>query len=252
MGGEINLDSQLREFHTQQYPNPQETITNNASTLYKRKKFFLSDLRHSIKFIGFVMIILVYLRDLSMVQMATRGFSHYTLSNPYPSTHLYTDESKKGLAKFLLIKIFFINGFCIFMHLVFGVPTETVAEGDHYLYGGMTVEFIGERIPTGRLELLVYDVLILGCQMVLHNLMCFTSDSEILSVKPEQNVPDDLMAKPYNYLDGYNGNVVLLNIDIVKSVKTVMSYENLGLYDPEAVREGGINYRFPGGFHQGN
>lgn len=251
---DINLDQELPEFFTQQYPSPEETIINNNSTLYKRKKYFLGEVRHSMKFIGFLIIIMVYLRDISMVQLAIRGFCHYAVSNPYPSSHLYTEESKKGLAKFLLISILTVNGFCGMMHLVFGVETESPS-GSDYLYGGMTIEFIGERLPTGRLELFVYDMIILFDQLVLHTLMCFVDDSEVLTVKPsrlqqEAEGTDDLMTKPYDYSDGYTGDVMLLTIDLVKSIRTVMSYENLGMDDPSAIQEGPFNYRVPGGFHQ--
>lgn len=181
-----------------------------------------------------------------MLQLGIRGFSHFTILNPYPSSHLYTDESKKGLAKFLLISIFTVNGFCAMMHLVFGLDANPV---NGYLYGGMTIQFIGETRPIGRLEVFAYDVMMFLCQLILHNLMCFVDDSEILSVTTTRaETTDDLMTKPYDYSDGYNGNVVLMAIDIVKGVRTIMSYTHLGIYDSNAVREGPFNYRVPGGF----
>ena len=47
----LNLQAELLEFQNLKYPTIQETITNNASILYKRKKFFLIELRESIQFL---------------------------------------------------------------------------------------------------------------------------------------------------------------------------------------------------------
>ena len=48
----LNLQAELLEFQNLKYPTIQETITNNASILYKRKKFFLIELRESIQFLN--------------------------------------------------------------------------------------------------------------------------------------------------------------------------------------------------------
>lgn len=224
---EVNLENVIREFDTQQVPNREEITKNNASVLYKRKKFFLKELRHSVKFIGFVLIGIVYLKDLSILRFILRGFSQYTLSNPYPTPHIYTDETKRGVTKSLLISIFGINGFCLLMHLIFGVYKKSPA-GESYLYGGMSVEFIGENPPLGRLELMTYDAMIFFVQIILHCLMCVIDDSVILhqSVINDGDDTIDHTYHPHYHSDGYNGRVMLLNLDILGSIQTVLNYES--------------------------
>lgn len=244
------MEDQIREFTTQQFPTAEETQKNNASVLYKRKKFFLKDLRHHTEVLGFVMIIMIYLKDISMLRLALRGFCHYTLSNPYPRRYLYTEESKKGLIKFLLISTFAINGFCFAMHLLFGAY-KTNPFGDHnYLFGGITVQFIGERLPYGRIELLAFDVMIFIDQIILHNLMCFIDDSVVLQTKPVSINDASDMSERENYNgDGYNGDVNILKMYIIEDIKTIMSYENYfsSVY-PESIETEPSISAIPGGF----
>lgn len=86
------------------------------------------------------------------------------------------------------------------------------------------MQFIGERLPYGRLELLILDVFLLLIQTVYHSVMCVVDDSEILAVKiPDEN-PDPLDRHVVS--DGYNGDVMLMELDLIGNVKKVMAYEN--------------------------
>ncbi|EGV64276.1 hypothetical protein CANTEDRAFT_113899 [Yamadazyma tenuis ATCC 10573] len=251
----------IRDYQQERYPSPEETRKNNATILYKRKKFFLGELRHSFRFMGFLLIVIVYLRDLSTTGLVLRGFSQYTLSNPYPSLHLYTEESKKGLSKFLLLTVIVLNGFYTLIHLVFGAYSSPPHGDKHFLHGSSTIEFIGERVPFGRLELLILDVMIFFFQVVLHNLMCYVQDFEILSV----TVPHDSISNPtqdihsewkvHNDCDGYNGDVVLLCLDIISNIKVILSYRGGFTLSPQEEERAGqprpvaeIPYPIPGSF----
>lgn len=175
---------------------------------------------------------MMYLRDISMFKFVLRGFLQYTLSNPFPATHLYTEESKKSLIKLLLLSVFFINGFCMIIHLVFGIyPSSPI--GGRYLHGGMTVQFIGERTPLNRFELIIFDIVIMFCQLILHTIVCFVDDSEILLVKRAEpsEESNELMTKISDDNDGYNGKVLLISIHLLDSIRTVMSYETSLQFD---------------------
>lgn len=224
---QINIESQLRYFQDQKYPTVEQTVSNNASVLYKRKKFFLEDLRQTVQYLGFILLAIVYLRDLSMVQLGMRAFSQFSISNPFPTAHniLLSDENKRAISKFLLVGIIMGNGLCIIIHILFGRYSKSPYP-DGYLYGGLTVQFIGERIPYSTWELLALDVLVLGVQLVFHSLMCETRDSEVLELKKlEVNFSDgETIDKAYIESDGYNGNVYLLTIDFLKTSRKVLSY----------------------------
>lgn len=222
-----NLENQLREFETQEYPTTNQTAINNALILYKRKKYFLDQLRQSFFFTGLILIVIVYLKDISFARFVMRGMIHYALSNPYAQMtgSIITEEIKKVMGKSLIVFVIFVNSLCLLVHLVFGAYTETKSP-DGYLQGGLTVQFIGERLPYSLFELIIYDVLIFGVQLVYHCLQCSTDDSAVLAVKAveveeelEEGVDetagaDERFQAKNDIGDGYSGDVFLLSIDV--------------------------------------
>lgn len=226
----INIENQLRDFQSQRFPTDEQTIINNASVLYKRKKYFLQDLRSSVKFLGFILLGIVYLRDLSMLRLGIRAFTQYSISNPYPTPSMrvsISEESKKALTKFLLIGIFSANSFCLLMHLLFGSYQGSDASNG-FLHGGMTIQFIGERAPYSTLELILLDIGIFVVQVVYHSLMCMTDDSKVLEIQhPHTRTENTIDSIDDSELegDGYNGNVQLLTIDVLGNIRKVMMFK---------------------------
>lgn len=220
------VEAHVSEFDSQTYPTVEQTIINNASVLYKRKKHFLGDLRQLMNGIAMIMIGIVYLRDMSMIGFATRAFSQYSLSNPFPVTEsnmMLAPTSKQVLTKFLLIVVLGSNLFIIFIHLVFGVYSKSPSP-DKFLHGGATIQFVGERVPYSRWELLILDVLILFTQLVFHNLMCVTDDSEVLETKRSLvNLGDDFAVDRSEIEgDGYSGNVSLIKIHLFRDLRKIL------------------------------
>lgn len=85
---------------------------------------------------------------------------------------------------------------------------------DHQLHGGFTVQFIGERLPFGLWELLMYDVLIFCCQYVYFCIMWATDDLVVLQSRAA-DITSDEAAKVNDLLsDGFDGNTFLLTIDL--------------------------------------
>lgn len=226
----INLENQLRDFQSQRFPTDEQTIINNASVLYKRKKYFLQDLRSSVKFLGFILLGIAYLRDLSMLRLGIRAFTQYSISNPYPTPSMrvsISEENKKALTKFLLIGIFSGNSFCFLMHLLFGSYQDSDSSNG-FLHGGMTIQFIGERVPYSTLELILLDIGIFCVQVIYHSLMCMTDDSKVLEIKhPHTNTENSIDSIDDSELegDGYNGNVQLLTIDVLGNIRKVMMFK---------------------------
>lgn len=227
----MSLDSQLHphtsEFDSQTYPTVEQTIINNASVLYKRKKHFLGDLRQLLNGLGMVLISIVYLRDMSMLGFILRAFSHYSLSNPFPVTDpsmMLAETSKQVLTKFLLIVVIASNVLIGTIHMVFGAYTKSPSP-DKYLHGGATIQFLGERVPYSRMELISLDLLIFFIQLVFHNLMCVTDDSEVLQTKaPQVNFEDEFAVDRSEIEgDGYSGNVSLIHIHLGKDLRHILT-----------------------------
>lgn len=236
-----NLEIQLRDFHTQTYPTVEQTIQNNSSVLYKRKKFFLGELRQTVYMAGYVILLIIYLRDISMLRLVLRAGLHQVVSDPYSpyrfANTVVPDKQKRATTRFLLMNVLGLNVFCIMVHLVFGVYSLSLSM-DNYLHGGLSVQFIGERLPSSRLELVALDLLVFAIQLIHHYLTCVVDDSKVLATKNEEHPLRPIVSEgmgsfqmPHADEDGYNGNVHLLTIDVVQSIKDVMAYEERYQYD---------------------
>lgn len=241
-----DLESQLRDFQTQTCPTVEQTVQNNASVLYKRKKFFLGELRQIIYMSGYIILLIIYLRDISMLRLVLRAGLHQVISDPYGpyrySNTVVPDKQKRATTRFLLMNVFGINLFCFIIHLFFGVYSKSLSK-DNYLHGGLSVQFIGERLPSTRLELMSLDLLVFAIQLVHHNLVCVVDDSKVLATKTPsaEDVAPVLRPSASGGLgsfqmahadeDGYNGNVHLLTIDLFHSIKEVIAYEERYQYD---------------------
>lgn len=249
----LNLQAELLEFQNLKYPTIQETITNNASILYKRKKFFLIELRESIQFLECFLIVLIYLRDLSFLKLLIRSTIHLSIININPPLLFklqlqLLDDYKKSLVKISLRGLIIGNLFCLLTHLIFGIYRESPS-GDGYLHGGITIQFIGDRLPYSRFELIILDLLVFFIQLVFHSLIGVIDDSEVLQVTPTQHgngnndasmVEEQLdgtfgLDRVYIEEDGYNGNVYLLTIDILGNIKKVFDYQ-INLQPPSGGR----------------
>ncbi|CCE83898.1 Piso0_004495 [Millerozyma farinosa CBS 7064] len=228
--GKQGIEDQIAAFREQQFPSLEETLSNNKKVLYKRKKHFLSDLKETVKFSGFLLIAFMYLKDISFFRLVLRSFVQYTIGNPLPRPNLrlmMSDQNKMMLSKLILGTLLAVNTFCFLMHCIFGVYKESPFQDD-YLYGSLFVQYIGERLPYSRLELVVLDVAICFFQLLYHILSLDTDDSEVLSPGSEsENGRDEAqeVLSLHKDGDGYTGNVHLITIDIISAIKRILSYE---------------------------
>jgi hypothetical protein len=192
---------------------------------------------------------------MSMIRLALRGFLHASLANPFPTSSenvTLTDENKRALTKFLLVGIFITNAICFISHLIFGSYSNS---GKSYLQGGISIQFIGEGVPSTRIELLLLDVAVLLLQLTYHSLMCVVDPSKVLLVDPHSSTTDsqheaESSTKLQLETDGYNGNVTLLSIDLIRNIKTVLAYEEKLQYGTFLSQQPSLNTPFstPGAF----
>lgn len=238
----MTLEEELRAFAHDALPTPAETAANNALVAYLRRKFFLRDLRRVFNAAGYVLIALAYLRDILLVRFAVRAFAQFLISNPFPvpsPSAVLSDANKRAMAKFLLLGVLAANALCAVLHAVWGAyavapqlaaaarpgggtsggggdsigsGAGVAAAGLNLLYGGLTLQFIGERMPFLRLELVLLDAAILMVQLVYHGLTCVLDDSAVLAADAAD--------------DGYTGAVELVLINVWANVRQVLRYEH--------------------------
>lgn len=207
-------------FETQRYPTVEETVVNNVSTLYRRKKQFLADLRRLMGTLGYILLVMVYLRDFSLVFLCLRLMLQFLLSEPFPNMSPglgLTHNLRESQAKFLIRTVFLFNGVCLVYHVLFPLSRENLSP-DYYYHGSSTMQFIGEKAPIWPWGTLLYDIAIFGLQLVYHALMCGTDDLEVLSVSvPSSDEFGSVSLEAVS--DGYNGNVTVIKIDVLANIK---------------------------------
>lgn len=66
----------------------------------------------------------------------------------------------------LVIMLLGTNILCIFLHLFFA-PSRSSEEMRGYLHGGIIIDLIGQKGPSSKLKLVVFDLLVLTLQAIL-------------------------------------------------------------------------------------
>lgn len=137
------------------------------------------------------------------LSMATKPFSQIAL----------TSVERAEQRMFLLFGVVFGTLASIVVHLIYG-SYKSSKMGDHQLHGGFTVQFIGERVPYGSWELLLYDVLIFCSQYVYFCVMWATDDLAVLLNPIAELSGDEATVNNELISDGFDGNVFIMTIDL--------------------------------------
>lgn len=210
----------VQDFLTQQYPTVEQTIVNNATCLEKQKRGLLAELRSLIGSVCCVLIGVAYLRDVSFFPLVLRLITQMSLSVPSKQIpHLMLSETDRQEQRMFLLTGVVVSGlFSIISHILYA-PYTSSKMGDHMLHGGVTVQFIGERVPAGRWELLVFDVLIFCIQYIYFCVMWATDDLAVVQSRAVSVLSDEVSSNNDALSDGFDGNVFLLTIDLWGSLQ---------------------------------
>lgn len=228
----------MDSFLAQRYPTVEQTLANNASSLYQQKRLLLADLRMLLGSVGCVLIAIAYLRDVSFIPLVLRMMAQLSLSVPSKSlaSLLLSDREKNEQCMFLLVAVFLGAFVSLVVHTIYP-PYKTSNMDDHMLHGGFTVQFIGERLPCGRWECYLYDMLIF-CSQYVYFCLIWTTDSLVV---PEGRVTDifsdEAAAENDLISDGFDGNVFLLTIDLLACVKQVLEKREAEVESQQATDE---------------
>ena len=213
-------------FLSQRYPTVEQTLANNSSSLTQQKRLLLANLRALAGSIGYVLIAVAYLRDVSFVPLFLRLMTQMSLG--VPTKHLLlrvlSENEKAEQRMFLLSGVVLGALVSVLSHLIYK-PYKTSKMGDLQLHGGFTVQFIGERVPYGRWELFMYDVLIFCFQYVYFCLMWTTDDLEVVQSRAADLSADEDAFNNDLLSDGFDGNVFLLSIDLWGCFNQVLTRE---------------------------
>lgn len=224
-----------RGFLDSQYPEVGETIVHDASTLYKQKKGFIQDFGHSLRAVSAILSGLLYLKDNTIAFFLLHQMLILMLDHPLPMSALQNYsriENRRVLARYLLTMVAAANFLPFACHILF-MHYYTHHQSQKYLYGSLSVQFVGETVPTSIFPILILDVILAITLYVFFHMKWVVEESEILESKLARNElyeSENACSQHPIGSGGSCGSVELLTIDIYAGIKKVLSFSELDEY----------------------
>ncbi|KAK9376373.1 uncharacterized protein V1513DRAFT_457300 [Lipomyces chichibuensis] len=152
--------------------------------LEKRRQEFGRHLIRSLDVLSYCHLLYVYLMDISLLRLLLRSIVqlNYLTPKPFPIPRV----ARTPIVYFVIL---IANTYCLLVHLFANLPVSREANGG-YLHGGLTIEFIGQKAPASRLQLICSDLIIVTLQIVILTISNNMNDEE----SPTTPVPTTLSA----------------------------------------------------------
>ncbi|ESZ99250.1 hypothetical protein SBOR_0361 [Sclerotinia borealis F-4128] len=142
--------------------HPSKTPAQRRAYDQIRKKYELaSSLMTNLDFAIYCQLCVLYYMDCSFFQLCMRALTQFVILTPKPK-HVRQPPQNSSLVIMLLGS----NILCIFLHLLFA-PSRSGEEMRGYLHGGIIIDLIGQKGPSSKLKLVVFDLLVLTLQAIL-------------------------------------------------------------------------------------
>ncbi|KAK9247436.1 hypothetical protein V1506DRAFT_51998 [Lipomyces tetrasporus] len=140
--------------------------------LEKRRQEFGRHLIRSLDVLSYCHLLYVYLMDISLLRLLLRSIIqlNYLTPKPFPIP-------RAARTRIVYVVILIANAYCFLVHLFANLPVSREANGG-YLHGGLTIEFIGQKAPASRLQLLCADILVVSLQIIILTISNNMNDEE--------------------------------------------------------------------------
>ncbi|KAK9325382.1 hypothetical protein V1517DRAFT_314763 [Lipomyces orientalis] len=140
--------------------------------LEKRRQEFGRHLIRSLDVLSYCHLLYVYLMDISLLRLLLRSIVqlNYLTPKPFPIPGA-------ARTRIVYVVILIANAYCFLVHLLANLPVSREANGG-YLHGGLTIEFIGQKAPASRIQLLCADILVVSLQIIILTISNNMNDDE--------------------------------------------------------------------------
>ncbi|KAK9491517.1 hypothetical protein V1508DRAFT_205972 [Lipomyces doorenjongii] len=140
--------------------------------LEKRRQEFGRHLMRSLDVLSYCHLLYVYLMDISLLRLLLRSIVqlNYLTPKPFPIPR----PARTPIVYFVIL---IANTYCLLVHLFANLPVSREANGG-YLHGGLTIEFIGQKAPASRLQLICSDIIVVALQIVILTISNNMNDDE--------------------------------------------------------------------------
>ncbi|KAK9472202.1 uncharacterized protein V1510DRAFT_418250 [Dipodascopsis tothii] len=128
--------------------------------LDKKRQEFARHLVRSLDVLCYAHLVYLYLMDISLLRLVIRSVIQLNYLTPKPFA------MRQARAPIVLAIVVATNAYCVLVHAVSRLPVSREANAG-YVHGGLTIEFVGQRPPTWRVQLVATDAIVLGLQVLM-------------------------------------------------------------------------------------
>lgn len=128
--------------------------------LDKKRQEFTRHLVRSLDILCYSHLLYLYFMDISLFRLFIRSLIQLNYLTPKP--FLYRSARTNVVLGIVILS----NVYCFLTHLFARLPISREANAG-YLHGGLTIEFIGQKPPTSKVQLLVTDMVVLFLQVLM-------------------------------------------------------------------------------------
>ena len=153
--------------------NSQETSTNapsHSATIFRSRTAkhitLLGSFLGTLDLVFFIQLSTIYYLDCRLSTYLLRAVSQLVLLSPRVPSAFQAPASLDPTIHPLIGIIFSTNLICFIIHVV-GKGPQAGEITQFYNYGGILVDFIGERTPISKFRILTLDILVCGLQIVM-------------------------------------------------------------------------------------
>ena len=144
---------------------PSHSVTAFRSRTAKHLTILASFL-NTLDLVFFVQLSTIYYLDSRLSTFLVRAITQLIILSPRVPSSFQAPASIDPTAQPLIGIIFSTNFICLLVHF-FGSGPQAGEITQFYNYGGIFVDFVGEKTPISKLRIILLDLLVFGIQIVM-------------------------------------------------------------------------------------
>ncbi|KAK7203501.1 hypothetical protein BZA70DRAFT_66192 [Myxozyma melibiosi] len=141
--------------------SPSSASRPRLKLLEKRRQEFGRHLIRSLDILSYCHLLYIYFMDISLLRLLLRSVIqlNYLTPKPFPMP-------RTARTRLIHVVILASNTYCLLVHIFANLPVSREANAG-YLHGGLSIQFIGQKAPASRTQLLAADIVVLVLQLVI-------------------------------------------------------------------------------------
>ncbi|EGD92182.1 hypothetical protein H112_00256 [Trichophyton rubrum D6] len=139
----------------------QPDLGSRRVTFAKSKSLFLDRLTRDFDLLIYCELSALYYMDCSIIHFAVRAIVQFLFLTPKAANFPEPPKNQPFIGAIIIS-----NLVCIFLHIASANPSAGEASRG-YLHGGLFIDFVGQKGPTSKLQLLAVDLLVICLQILM-------------------------------------------------------------------------------------